>query len=434
MANSLSSNITRKLIRKFLPEFEKARVLSRNVNTTLISNEFNPSSGDTVDIKRPHDYVSTTNSTGDLTSTNRSNITSGKATATVQDFRTVSIEYNRLERAIELDQLGKPSDLQSILGPMASRLSIDLEKDFANFASANAGLLSGEYGTAIGANQEAWDDVAVAGAVLEANGVPQDKMWNYHVNPFNRRVLASGQRSLGSGSDSLVNTAHERAMITENLAGMDVFTVNTLPTYSSAVGADRVGALDANPIVTYVGAKDTMTQALVVTSFQANLVINAGEVIQFTGINSLDKGTRDVIIDDTGSTVLFTAVVTATVTLDGSGEGTIITSGPAIFETGGAYNTVDAAPISGTVITLLGAASTTFQPNLFWHPDAFGIGFVNLPELPGLDNTSVTNDGISMRMAVDSDIITNETVLRVDILPAFAVYNPFFAGKSFGQA
>jgi len=434
MANNTDSNITRKLIRKFLPGFKSSLVLTNNVNRQIISNEFNPSSGDKVDVKRPHDYVSTTNATGDLTSTNRSAIISGKATATVQDFRTVSVEYNRLEEAIELDQLGKPGQLQSILGPMATRLATDFERDFATFASAGAGLLSGEYGTAIGTNQESWDDVALAGATLEANGVPSDKMWDYFVNPFNQRKLASSQRSLGSGSDSLVDTAHERAMITSNLAGMDVFKTNTLPTYSSQVGADRVGTLVGNPDVTYLAAKDTMEQTLTVIGFQADLEIRAGEVIELPATFALDKSTRDPIIDDLGAQVTFTAVVTETVILSGAGGGDIIIAGPAIFEADGAYNTVETAPVGTDTINLLGAASTKFQPNLFWHPDAFGVGFVDLPKLHGMDNSVINVDGISMRMAIDSDIITNETVLRVDILPALAVYNPFFAGKSFGQS
>ncbi|PHS61783.1 MAG: hypothetical protein COB09_17090 [Thalassobium sp.] len=428
MADNLDSNITRKLLRKFLPAFDSARVLSKGVNTQLISGQFNPSTGDKVDVKRPHDYTSFTDATGDLTSSTSSALIAGKATATVQEWRTVWVEYNRLQEAIELDQKGKPGELQSIFGPMATRLATDLERDYAAFISKNAGLLSGTYGTAV----STWDHVADAGAVMQANGVPMDKAWKYYVNPFTQRALASDQRSLGSGSNSLVDTAHEKALITRNFAGMDVFTANTLPTYSSEVGADRAGAIDTNPVVTYLAAKDTMTQSVAITGFQANLQIRAGEVIRISGRFALDKSTRDPIIDETGAKVPFTAVVTADALLDGSGDGTIIIAGPAIFEAAGAYNTVDSAIVATDVITLLGAASTTFQPNLFWHPDAFTLGFVDIPKLHGMDNSVVNVDGISMRMALDGNLIQNKQVLRVDILPAYGVMNPFMAGKSFG--
>lgn len=430
MANNLSSNVTRKVIQKFLPAFESSTVLSKGVNRSIISGEFNPQSGDTVDIKRPHDYVSYTDATGDLTSATVNPIIAGKATATVQDWRTVYTEWTRLEKAIELDQLGKPGELQSILGPMATRLATDVEKDFAGYVSKNASLVAGTYGTPA----TTWDHIAGFGSTLQAHGVPMDKMWNTYVNPYTQRKLASSQRSLGNGADKLVDTAHERAIITKNFAGMDVMTANTLPTYTTPTGADRAGTLSGTPTPTYVAAKDTMQQTLAVTAFQANLVVQAGEIVTVAGRYALDKSTRDPIIDDTGAKVLWTGVVTAEVTLGASGEGNLVVAGAAIYEATGAYNTVETALTSGDVITLLGAASTTYQPNLFWHPDAFGLGFVDIPKLATMDNTVVNVNGMSMRIALDGNLIANKEVLRVDILPAYATYNPFMAGKGFGFA
>jgi len=432
MANSLSSNITRKVLRKFLPAFESSLVITKGVNRTLISNEFTPQSGDKVDIKRPHDYVSFTNASGDLTSATVNPIISGKATAVVQPWRTVFTEWTRLEKAIELDQLGKPGELQSILGPMARRLATDVERDYAPFIANNAALLAGTYGVAT----TKWDHIAGFGATLEANGVPADEMWNTYVNPFTQRKLASDQRSLGAGGamGKDIKTANDRAMIAENFAGMNVFTANTLPLQVHSAGADRAGTLTASPTPTYLAAKDTMQQTLAVTAFQANLVVKAGEMVTVAGRFALDKSTRDPIIDENGNKVLWTGTVTADVTLGSSGEGSLVISGAAIFEATGAYNTVETALTSADVITLLGAAGTTDQPNLFWHPKAFGLAFVDLPKLATMENSVVNVNGMSMRIALDGNIITNKEVLRVDILPAYVTYNPFMAGKGFGFA
>lgn len=432
MANNLSSNITQKVLRKFLPAFESSLVITKGVSRTIIGNgDFDPQSGDTVKVKRPHDYTTYTDPAGDLTSATVDPIIAGNAEAVVQDWRTVYTEWTRLEKALELDQLGKPGELNSILGPMAQRLATDTEKDFSSFISANAALAAGTYGTAA----DTWDDIAEFGAVLQANGVPMDKMWNTYVNPYTQRKLASNQRSLGAGgvAGKLVDTAHQRAMITSNFAGMDVFTSNTIPTYTTPVGADRAGTLTATPTATYLSVKDTMQQTLAVTAFQANLVVKAGEQVTVAGRYALDKSTRDPIIDDTGAKVLWTGTVTADVTLGASGEGNLVVSGAAIFESGGAYNTVETALTSADVITLLGAASTTYQPNLFWHPDAFGLAFVDIPKLATMDNSVVNVNGMSMRIALDGNLIANKEVLRVDILPAYACYNPFFAGKGFGS-
>jgi hypothetical protein len=156
-------------------------------------------------------------------------------------------------------------------------------------------------------------------------------------------------------------------------------------------------------------------------------------MVTIADVYALDKSTRDPIIDENGAKVLWTGTVIADVTLGASGEGTLVVSGAAIYEAAGAYNTVDSAPISGDVITLLGAASTTYQPNLFWHPDAFGLGFVDIPKLATMDNSVVNVNGMSMRMALDGNLIANKEVLRIDILPAYATYNPFMAGKGFGS-
>ena len=79
MANDFDSNFTRKLARVFLEKFDSDRVLSKNVDTQLLEGKFNPSTGDTVDFKRPTDYVSVRTSTGDVSGETKSPIITGKA-------------------------------------------------------------------------------------------------------------------------------------------------------------------------------------------------------------------------------------------------------------------------------------------------------------------------------------------------------------------
>lgn len=422
MANNFESNITRVLLKKFLPAFENSRSLSKNVNTQLFNGRFNPSTGGTIDVKRPTDYVTVRNATGDLSSATATDITTGKASATVQDYFTTYVTFDEADEAIKMDQLDE------LLMPQAQRIVTDMELDFAEFMLKNSGLYAGTYGTPV----TTWNHVADAGATLDANGIPRDKKWCYAVNPFTQTELASNQRSLGAG-DSIVESAHERNIITKNFAGMDVMTCNTLASFTSGSGADRVGALAANPDVTYLAAKDTMQQTLSLSGFEANLVIKAGEIVQIAGRNRLNQATRKPIIDGSGNNVLFTGVVQSEVTLDGSGAGTIVVSGPAIYEATGPYNTTDSAAVSGDVVTLLGSASTLVQPNLFWHPDAFTIASVPIKKLKSTDTVVTTKDGLQIRCSYDSDVIKNQQIVRFDFRPAYGVLNPFFSGQSFGS-
>ena len=422
MSNNLESNFTRKVMMKVLDRFESNRVLSKNVDTQLFKGQFNPNTGTQIDVKRPTDYTTISTADGNI-STTRSDIITGKATATVQNYITVAVDYDEVDEALKMG-----TDISRLWDDIGNRMVVALETTFAAYVVKETALLSGTHGNGV----EAWAEVAQAGALMQSAGVPMNKPWSYFLNPYSQTSLAGEQRGLGVNPE--VKTANDMALIQQRFAGFDVRTATTLPTYTSSAGADRAGTLSANPDVTYVTAKDTMQQTLAVTAFQANLVVKAGEQIQITGRNRLNQSTRDPILTAAGATVVFTGTVVADVTLGASGEGNIVISGPAIYEASGAYNTVDSAPVSGDVVTLLGAASTVYQPNLFWHPDAFTIASVNIKKLHSTDTVATTRDGLQMRVSKYSDGNANSQTVRFDLHPAFGTMNPYFAGQAFGNA
>ncbi|MES0327440.1 MAG: P22 phage major capsid protein family protein [Gammaproteobacteria bacterium] len=423
MANNFDSNFTRKIMQSFLDKFESERVLTKNVDTQLFAGKFNPSTGENIDIKRPTDYVSVRTAKGDLTAETASDIITGKATATVQDYFTTFVDYDEADEAIKMDQLDE------LLAPMATRMKTDFELDFASFMMKNSGLLSGSVGTAA----TTWDDIAGYGSIMDASGIPMDSQWNVAVNPFTQRKLASDQRSMGAGGSagSLISEAHRRAILSDNFAGMKVMSANTLGSFTTGAGADRVGAITSVD-VTYLTAKDTMTQAITVSGFNANLVVKAGDRLEVTGRNRLNLSTRTVILDETASAIKFSGVVTTDVTLSGTGTGVIVITGPAIFEAAGQYNTTDSAIAAADVITLLGAASTVLQPNLFWHKQAFTVASVPIKKLKATDTIATTEDGLQFRVTRDSDFTKNQNKVRIDFRPAYGVMNPFFAGHGWG--
>ena len=420
MANNLNSNVTRKVARVFLEAFESSRVVTKTVDTQLLSGKFNPSSGSTVDFKRPHDYNSIRTSGGDISASTKSDIIAGKATGTVQNYFTVATEWGNVEEALELDQL------EQILAPMARRIVTDLEIDLASYMLKNSSLKYGSHGTAV----DAWGDVAGAGALMDSIGVPAAAERYYLMNPFTTSALANVQNGLNA-SDQLVRTAWENAQISQNFGGMRALTSNALASFTSGTGADRAGTLSAAPDATYVTAKDTMTQTLAVTGFTSGMVVKAGDMVTIADVNRLNLDTRTAMIDASGANVAWTGVVTADVTLTG-GAGNIVVAGPAIYEANGQYNTVDAAPANGAVVTILSASATLYQPNLFFTKQAFGMGTVKLPKLYSTDTIATTEDGMSIRVSKYADGDANTQKIRFDLLPAYATFNPFMAGQGFG--
>jgi hypothetical protein len=437
VANSFDSNTSRKVMRQFLEAFDAARNISKSVNTQLFQGKFTPASGSTVDVKRPHDYTTYRDAQGDLTSYTKPDIVSGKATATVQDYFTSAVEWENLSEAIEMDQLDE------ILAPMATRICQDLETDFAKYMTQNCGgsyAASGTYGTAV----TTWADVAAGSAYLESLGVPMDKKWHYAMNPFTATTLAGasadsgGQINRASGSDSLVDSAYANATIANNFAGFRVIRSTHLHGFTSATTGDLVGAINGTPNVTYAAAKDSMTQTFFVDAFgtfAGGADSLKGQVVEITAgsgaLNMLSHATRNPIVDSAGANVVYKAVIVSN-TAFAAGAGAITISGPAIYEATGAYNTVSQALADNDVVTILGADTTFYQPNLMYHPDSFSIATVKLPKLYSTDTVAVTKDGMSIRCSKYADGDKNEQRVRFDLLPAYATLNPWFAAQAWG--
>lgn len=425
MANNLGSNVTRELLRIFLKHFEMNRVVTKTVDTQLFEGKFTPKSGTTVDVKRPHDYTSIRTPTGDISGTTKDDITAGKATATVQDFFTASVNWDSIEEAIELDQL------EQIIAPMARRIVTDLEVDFSLFMKNNAGLVQGTPGTPIAT----WSDVASTGALMASIGIPTDMPWYYAINPFSQVALSDLQNSL-TAADQLVRTAWTDAQISRNFGGLRAITSVALNSHTTTSETDRAGTLSATPTATYVSVKDTMQQTLALADFGVGTpTFAAGDVVEVPTRFLLNQATRTPQLDAAGAQIPWRGVVNADVAFVG-GAGNIVVSSPAVKETTGsrdsAYDTVVAALTSGDVINLLATASDVLQPNLFYHPQAFSMASVKLPKLFSTDTTVETEDGFSLRVSKYADGDANVQKVRFDLLPAYAVLNPWFAGHGYG--
>lgn len=421
MANDIT-RFTRRLMDGVIEAFESERTISKTVNTALLSDAFGQGTGANVDFPRPTDFVSQRTSQGDVSGGSNGDIITGKTTATVQDYITVPMNFQEADQALNMGGNAE----QDFYKSAARRIVTDLEIDFAAFALKNTALLAGTPGTAV----TTWAEVANAGALMRSAGVPMGG-WSYNGNPFLQSQLADIQRSIGA-VDSLVSPAFQNATLSNNFAGFKVMTADALATVTTDVMADKAGTLANTPTLTYTAAKDSMTQELAVAGMSNNAVIKAGEIIQVTGRNRLNLATRQPMLNAAGAQVLWTATVTADVTLSGTGTGTLVCTGPAIFESGGAYNTTSTALASGDVVTMLYPASAVTQANLFYHKDAFGIGSVPIDKLFSTDTLGTTEDGLQIRCSKGADISKNKQIVRFDLRPAYAALNPFFAGQGFG--
>jgi hypothetical protein len=421
MTANVESILTRKVAKSFMEGFENVRTLSKAVNTSLLSKDYSEGDvGTKVYYPRPTDFTLIRTAAGDITGQN-GNFTVGSSFAEVQPFFTVFADWNSLDDTIRLG-----GNLDDILNPAYCRMATGLETSMAEFMMINSGLSVGTPGTVV----DSWKKVAQADALAVSMGWPTGKKY-YAMNPYVAAELASAQSGLNQSAE-MVEQAWKNAQVTTGIAGLTALKGSTLASYTTSVGADRAGTLSATPTATYVAHKDTMIQSVAVTGFQANLVVKKGEQVAVTTRARIALGTRLPFIDSTGAKVTWRGTVTADVTLGASGDGTLLIAGPAIFEAAGAQNTVESALTSGDVITLLGSASTTYQPNMFFHKNAFGVGSLKQKKLHSTDTLATTEDGLQIRVSKFSDPMANTQKIRFDLVAAFACFNPFLSGHAYG--
>lgn len=422
MANNLNSNVSQIVLKKFAPMFQNDCVLVKTVDRQLIQGEINPNTGDTVYLKRPHQFASTRTADGDISSTTTQNLISGKIPAKISNYCTVEVAYSQLEEAIKLNQLDQ------ILKPISERINTDIEIELAKFIQQNGALSLGSPGTAV----TKWSDVAQTGSMLKDLGV--DSGNNYAVmDPWAAQNLAEKQGQIGA-VDQLVRSAWENAQISGNFGGVHALMSNGLAARVTGSAAGAAGiTVKTTPTATYDSVKDSYQMSIVLTG-ATGLTLKAGDQLEFATSYWLNQQSKQQLVKN-GSAIKFTATVLADATAVGA-DITVTVSGAAIVDgTNAQYNTVSAAITAGMSVTVKGAASTTYKPNLFYNEKAIAMGTVELPKLHSIDSAVMSSPrtGLSIRVHKYSDGRANKQMMRFDVLPAFSILNPHMCGQFFGN-
>jgi hypothetical protein len=429
MPNNFTSVEEKRIADSFIKSFQSARVLTKTVNTSLISGDiaFNTKSGDKRYVPRPYRATAVETATGDITGLT-ADITAGQAVVTVQPMITAFGSWNVIDQALRM------GNLDEIMKPYAYELITKLEGNLGSFMQKNSGLLSGTPGTPI----TKWSDVAGMNTLADSVGVPVNDGNMYAViNPAVREALADAQKGLANGDDSLVNDAWRNAKISRDFGGLTALSSNHVPSYQSGASTLRTGTVLTTPDATYVTHKDTMIQTVTLTGLTASVTnaVRPGDQIRITQPlrSRVNLRNRQVIFDRLGAQEPWTWTVVTGGNTNVSGQVTVTVTAPAINETNGPYNNISNPIVAGDTFALLGTANTVYQSALFYHRDAFALASVDLPKLWDKDTIMKSEEGFSIRMTKYSNGDANTNKVRFDLLPAFGVLEPLFAGNGFGK-
>lgn len=146
--------------------------------------------------------------------------------------------------------------------------------------------------------------------------------------------------------------------------------------------------------------------------------LTAGQQFTVAGTYAVHPQTKAVL----SNLQVFT--VQALNTFSGT-AGTAISVLPVPYAASGGLQNVSALPLSGNTVTLIGAASTGYNQNLAYHKQAFRVCSVPLMMPKGAHMVGQeTVDGMTVRVWMDSIILTDKMILRIDFLGAFAAVRP----------
>lgn len=121
---------------------------------------------------------------------------------------------------------------------------------------------------------------------------------------------------------------------------------------------------------------------------------------------------------------------------------TTTTVSPAFYLTGARQNVTSSTgaelattDFNAKTLTFVGAASTSYVQPLMYHKDAFQFVAADLPLMDDAHKcTRRTQDGLSMRIWMASDIRNDELLMRIDMLYGFAALRPEWACRMIGAA
>ena len=404
MANSI---LTIDMItRKALEILENNLVISRNVNRQY-DDSFaveGAKIGSTLRIRLPDRALVTDGAALQVQDDNEQ-----YTTLTVSTQKHIGVNFTSAELTMQLDDFA-----ERVLKPRISQLAASVDNDVAS------------------AYKSIYSSVGTPGTTPSTSLVllqGQQKLNEYAstmgdryatVNPAANANLVEGMKGLFNPTDT-ISRQFKNGMMGTGVLGYDEINM------SQSIVQHTTGTRSASASLT-VGTTVTAqgTSTIAINGDSGAATFKQGDVFTIAGVYAVNPQTRQ----STGSLQQF--VVTADAVAS-SGNWSSVSIAPAIYTASNALATVDSFPQSGAVVTVLGAASTTYPQNLIYQKNAITLGTADLLMPQGVDMASrQVHNGISMRIVRQYDINNDRMPCRIDVLYGYSVIRPPMAVRLWG--
>lgn len=329
----------------------------------------------------------------------------------------VDMRFNSAELTLNVNS---PSEVDSFskryIEPAMSVLMSGIDGDFLVASSKDVYNLVGTAGTVVGASG---DITALGNARAKLNQylAPKDQNRALQIDSITMASIVNGNKALftpesqvkkafteGYYARSAMADFYENERTYSHTCGSDHTTVTLATTHLASDGA---GGSTAGTFLTIVAGVGTVGDVFTVAGVYAchpETKASTGQLQQF------------VVTAVTGS-VAFT--VAPTMYWTGAKKNICTSTGANVAAT-----TFDSNP----VVTMVGADSAALRQNLMYHKDAFTFVTADLPLMDDAHKcVRRTQDGLSFRVWMASDIRNDELLMRIDILYGFKTLRPEWA-------
>jgi hypothetical protein len=365
-----------------------AKNVNRDFESEFTSNQgrgYSP--GQTINIKKPPRYTYRTGRTAAPQATVETTI------PITLNQGGADLNFTSLEKTVSLQQFERK--MQAAVATVVNE--IDRQGlDMARQTTANA---VGTVGTLPSTQAAAYALLTGANQKLDEMAAPRDGQRSLVVSPAMNGSLLQGFGGLFNAG-APVSKGYTSGMF-QNAFGLDVLMDQNV---SRHVNGTAVAGTN-----TVSGAGQT---GETLTTAAMNGTLTVGTVFTIAGVNAVNPQSRQ----DTGSLQQF--VVTANV----AASATSVPIFPAITPSG-AFQSVTASPASGAAITILGAASASYDSNVIYHRDAFTLAMVPMsaPDAgTGAKVTQMSDDGFTVKVTTFYDGINDNSIMRLDVLFGWA--------------
>ena len=326
-------------------------------------------------------------------------------TLTLQDLYSTYVEYDTVDFSTKV---GADNWKEQIFLPQVRALVGEINKDIAADAETVSYMHLGTPGTAI----STFKTVDTAGAIMFGRGIAPAQPWYLAITAGDATELKA------SLQNSFNTTLNQEISLQSRLGRLSYFDI--MMDQSIAVHQPyKDDVLTASSIQVNAAVSSGSTIVLKGLTASKTGIIKAGDVLEITGVQSVNRITRAT----TGRNMQF--VVQADADSTAGGLATVTVSPTIISDTNNPnQNVTNAVPEDG-VVTINGVDGTAIQVNhninLSYSENGL---YIVTPPLAPLDSpdSSVFKDaksGLSLRVSKDADVANSTNRMRVDILVGY---------------